>query len=621
MQSLLVQTTSKIKALARCGRIEDARELFDKLPLRDCIAWNSMISGYTHLGHHKDAISLFIYMRASNVKPDHFTFTSVLSACSGIKEIQTGEKLHSLSIVSGNITSLPVNNALIDMYGKCLRPYKAKRVFEEMGFVKNGISWCSLLFAYVNANDFENAHGVFYSMPEKMTVAWNTLIAGHMQCGEAEMCMDLFKKMVVDNAGVDEFTLSAVMCACADSRELCWGCIVHGFILKSGWSSAVEVSNSIISFYAGFNCQKEVLNSVKGMQIFTQVSWNAIIDAHMKVGSVREARKVFEEAPEKNIVSWTSMINGLAINGFGELALSYFVDMVTHGLKPDNFTFGSVLHACSNMVVYGHGRMVHQCAVKYGFHDFSYVGNGLVNMYAKCGDVGSSYKAFYDIVEKDLISWNTMVFAFGMHGWTSEALLLLDKMTASSVKPDEVTFIGLLMTCSHSGLIEKGLELYKIMSHVYSISPGIDHMACMMDMFCRAGHLERSNKFAKKHLQACGESISSCEALLGVCSLHNNMQMGTYLGQILQTADPLNEMSYVLLSNLYCASGKWKEAEMVRNKMADQGVIKMPGLSWVEMKSEIQAFVAGDQSSPVLPDLSEILIVIDSEMRYPISMI
>ncbi|CAK9149079.1 unnamed protein product [Ilex paraguariensis] len=590
------------------------------MPNKDLIAWNSMLTGYCHLGLHQEALSLFNSMRVNNSKPDDFTFTSAMNACAGSFELCHGRKLHALIIVLGYDYSVPVSNSLIDMYGKCLSPCCANRVFEGMG-LKNEVSWCSLLFAYMNAAQFGNGRSVFEAMPKRVEIAWNTMIASYARCGEIEMCFEMFKKMLENSCCPDQWTFSALMNACAEAQQFRNGCIVHAFIVKSGWSSAVEVNNSNLSFYARLSGREDVVKVFKSIRTVSQVSWNAIIDAHMKIGDTQEAFLAFKQAPEKNVVSWTSMITGYARNGHGEKAIFYFADMLRNGLQPDHFTFGAVLHACSNWATLGHGKMVHGCAIHCGFHGYVYITNGLVNMYAKCGDLEGSSRAFSYILEKDLISWNTMLFAYGLHGGAIQVLQLHEDMISSGFEPDKVTFIGLLMSCSHSGLIEKGRAFFESMSSVYGLTPETDHVACMVDMLGRGGYLDEARELANKYLGMHSARISSSEALFGAYSAQADIGMGAGLGEELQILEPQNEMSYVLLSNLYCASGQWKSAEMVRKAMADQGVKKIPGCSWIGVGTEVAAFVAGRHSQPYMEELCKILNFLEHEMGNPSSMV
>ncbi|GLT99215.1 hypothetical protein SLE2022_166680 [Rubroshorea leprosula] len=616
MPTNLYQITSKIVSLARSGSITCARQMFDKMPHRDAVAWNAMLSSYSQLGFHREALSLFHQMRITNMKPDQFSFTATLNACAGLVDVGNGTKIHSLVIVLGYRSSLTVNNSLVDMYGKCLVPHCASKVFEEMGFA-NEVTWCSLLFAHVNASQFSTAHEVFYLMPKRVQIAWNIMIAGYAQSGEIAICIDTFREMRENLCCPDQWTFSSLMNACAESSKYSYGCMVHAFIIKTGWNSAVEAKNSILSFYAKLGCEDDAVKEFESSGMLTQVSWNAILDAYMKMGKTSEAFNVFQHVPEKNVVSWTSMIAGFTRNGEAEESLGFFVDMMRNCIHPDDFTFGAVLLACSSLAVLGHGKMVHGCIISYGFQAYAYVGNGLVNMYAKSGDVKGSRLAFDDILDKDLVSWNTMLFGFGMHGLASEALKLYEDMVASGMKPDKVTFIGLLMTCSHSRLIEEGRSFFEQMEAAYGLSYETDHVACMVDMLGRGGYVAEAKELAGKYSHTSTDKSSSWEALLGACSANGDVETGTYVGQDLKILEPHNEMSYVLLSNLYCTSGQWREAEIVRKAMVDKGVKKMPGCSWIEVRNKVIAFVSGNNFNLEMEQSCKMLYSLELEMRNP----
>ncbi|KAK7387851.1 hypothetical protein VNO78_22647 [Psophocarpus tetragonolobus] len=615
MRSYLFRTTSKIVALARSGKIYDARKLFDEIPHKDSVAWNAMLTAYSHMGLYQESLSLFGSMIISHSKPDNYSFSAALNACAGASHFRFGATLHALAVVSGYVSSLPVANSLIDMYGKCLLPDDAKKVFDEMSD-SSEVTWCSLLFAYANSCRLGRALELFRNMPEKVLIAWNIMIAGHARCGEVEACLHLFKEMCESLCQPDQWTFSALMNACAESMERLYGLMVHGFVIKSGWSSAMEVKNSMLSFFAKLECHEDVMKVFNSFGCLNQVSWNAIIDAHMKLGDTQKAFLAFQQAPERNIVSWTSMIVGYTRNGNGELALCIFLDMARNSVQLDDLVAGAVLHACSILAKLVHGRMVHGCIIRRGLDKYLYVGNSLVNMYAKCGDIEGSRFAFLGILEKDLVSWNSMLFAFGMHGRANEAICLYREMVASGVKPDEVTFTGLLITCSHLGLINEGFAFFQSMSLEFGLSHGMDHVACMVDMLGRGGYVAEARSFAKKYSNTSTARTNSWEVLLGACYAQGDLGTGSFVGEYLKNSEPEKEVGYVLLSNLYCASGQWKEAEIVRKAMKDQGVKKVAGSSWIEIRNEVTSFVSGNNAYPYMADISKILYFLELEMKH-----
>ncbi|XP_026453494.1 pentatricopeptide repeat-containing protein At2g36980, mitochondrial-like [Papaver somniferum] len=611
----MFQVTSKIVALAKSGKITLARKLFDEMQHRDTIAWNAMLTSYSKSGLYQDALSLFSEMRFSDTPLDDFTITSALSACADLGDFYHGSKIHGLVVRSGFQSSLPVCNCLIHMYGKCLVPLNACRMFEEIT-CQNDVSWCSLLFAYVKSGELDRGQWVFDNMPNHVEFAWNILIAGYSRTGKFELCLQLFRNMRKTASKPDLWTFTALMNACAELPNSYYGRMIHGCIAKTRWISEVEVNNSILSFYAKVGCCEDAVKIFESIESHTQVSWNAMIDAHIKVGDVHEALAVFHQALEKNLVSWTTMITGYAKSGYVEKALSFLVDMTRNLLRPDEFTFGAVLHGCSNLAFEGPGKVIHGCIIRYGFCSHAYVGNSLVNMYAKCGDIDGSTRAFSDIIDKDLVTWNTMLLGLGLHGRVIEALRFYEEMLESRMMPDKVTFIGMLMTCSHSGFIEKGKAIFESMESIYGVAHEADHVACMVDLLGRGGYLQQAKELVEEHSHKL--QTSSNETLLGACATHGQMGLGVSLGEDLRSLKPEREIGYVLLSNLYCANGLWKEAEKIRKIMLERGVKKSPGCSWIEMKNEVMVFVAGNESkNHEMNEMYQMLRVLESDMRNP----
>lgn len=616
MSTTLFKTTSNIVAAVRTGRIVYARKMFDEMPVRDTVAWNAMLTSYSHLGIYPEVFSLFRKMRISNTKPDHFTFTATLSACAGAGDVKCGSVIHGLVVVSGCLNSLPVGNSLIDMYGKCLSPCSSEKVFEEMR-LRNEVSWSSLLFSYTNAGLLGVAAEVFYSMPERVQISWNIMVAGHARFGDCESCLSLFRQMRETGGCPDQWTLSALVNSCVGREEVRFGSMIHAFVAKSGWYTSVEVQNSILSFYTELGCRNDVDKALQSMEYWNQVSWNSVIDAHMKIGNINEAYILFQQMPEKNIVSWTTMVAGYARNGQESEAIWLFVHMMRDSVKPDMLAFGAVLLACSGLALLGHGLMIHGCLIRHGFHACVYVGNGLVNMYAKCGDLTGASRAFDDVVYKDLVSWNTMLFAYGLHGRASQALQLYEEMLTRGNRPDVVTFIGLLMTCSHAGLVEKAQYLLESMWSVHGLSHEMHHLACILDLLGRGGFLAEARLLASTFQEVKALKGNSSETMLGACSINLDVELGQQIGEDLLISEPQEEMSYVLMSNLYCASGQWKKAEMMRKTMADQGVRKTPGCSWIELKNESTGFVSGDYSHPYMDKICKILGNLELELKFP----
>ncbi|KMZ74096.1 Pentatricopeptide repeat-containing protein, mitochondrial [Zostera marina] len=613
----MIKATSRIRSLAWCGLINNARQVFDEMPNRDTVAWNAMITSYTQSGNIHQSFLLFHTMRfTAAVNPDHFTFTALLTVSADVANLCNGKMFHALAIASGfTYSSLPVCNSLINLYAKCSSPSAANAVFEEIS-TPNEISWCSLLFAYAKVGDLHLARRTFDRIPCRTVVSWNTLIWAFCQAGDVMGSVEVFKEMMVSGqrGDADASTFSTIVNGCVESEQFFdVGCAVHGFTVKT--FTGVEVSNAILSFYSKFGFPDRSRRIFESMNNRTVTSWNAVIDVCMKAGDVDQAVTLFNAAPEKNVVTWTCVIGGHVRNGNGEDALNMFAEMTRCNHRPDEYTFGSVLQACANLAILPNGKMIHGYVIQIGFTSDVYVGNGLVNMYAKSGDLQSSIEAFNDIPTKDLVSWNAMLFGFTSHGLTSDALELYTQMIKDQrTSPDRLTFIGLLTGCSHSGRINEAQQLVQKMRSTHGMNPEAQHLTCLIDMLGRAGSLDEARMLGSGELHT--------KALLGACALHDETRLGTRAGQKLIGLEPDDEVGYVMLSNLYCACGRWEEAEKIRKVMLEHGVKKSPGCSWVQIRDVVSLFVSGNICNNSnyfehMPRLRTMLSTLHLEMTTP----
>lgn len=464
----------------------------------------------------------------------------------------------------------------------------------------------------------ELAHELFDEMPSKSNVAWNTLLMGHSRSGNAKQCLALFNQMWMSGLTCDDATLCILVDACAELPDPSTGFAIHKVVVQSGWNGIPEVNNSLISFYTKFSLLDCAVQIFESMKTRTTASWNSLIDAHARFGYIEQAALLFESAPETNIISWTAMIGGFARNGLTSEALAHFVKMLTQEyIQPDDFTFGAVLHACASAPCLASGRMVHSCAFQGGFASYLYVANNLVDMYAKCGDVEGANNVFDAIHQKDLVSWNTMLFGFAINGLPKEALEVYEIMTYHNVSPDEVTFTGLLTACSHSGLLEQGRAFFESMMSVHGVQPKPEHLSCVLDMYARSGNIAKAIEMMEQYpeiVKSPGSGLS--EASLSFCSSENlDFWVGRKVGDDVVARAPARDTGYVMLSNLLCASGRWDEAERVRRAMAEQGIKKSPGCSWIEVKGKVKVFVSSEQAIDLTDTVYGLIYLLDYEMR------
>ncbi|KAM1120715.1 hypothetical protein TB1_002505 [Malus domestica] len=320
-----------------------------------------------------------------------------------------------------------------------------------------------------------------------------------------------------------------------------------------------------------------------------------------------DATILFSEFPKpKSKILWTAMISGLSQNDCSKEALQLYREMRSDNALPDQATFASVLRACAVISSLKNGREIHALICHTGFDLDELTCSALVDVYAKCGDVGSSVHVFKEMGTKNsVISWNSMVVEFAKNGYAEDALKIFDEMRHLHILPDDVTFLGVLTACSHAGKVAEGRQIYDSMVNNYSIQPRIDHVACMVDLLGRWGFLKEAEELVDRLNSE--PSAMNWATLLGACRLHGDYIRGQHVAEKLIELEPQNSSTYVLLCNIHAASGNWDAASSLRREMKEKKLAKVPGCSWIVVGQTTNLFVAGDKSHP---NASEIIVAL-----------
>jgi pentatricopeptide repeat protein len=326
------------------------------------------------------------------------------------------------------------------------------------------------------------------------------------------------------------------------------------------------------------------------------ISWNTMMAGYFQHGRLMDAHCLFHGMPEKDVVSWTGMIAGYTQNGHSEEALKLFLKMKQQGINPNRSTFASVLSACASIAALEQGKQIHDHILKTEYSSDVVVGNALVTMYSKCGRINVAYQVFGQMTEQDVVSWTAIITGFAQHGSGKKALELFDRMQQVGIKPNHVTFVGVLTACSHSCLLDEGWQHFYSMTRDYGITPGVDHYACMVDLLGRMGLMTEAEDFIKNMPLQPDPVV--WKALLGACAVHRNLEVGERVAKELFKLEPQNSAAYVLLSNIYATTGRWDDVTKVRFMMKNIGVQKEAGCSWIEIKNKVHAFIVGDRSHP-----------------------
>lgn len=629
-----------LTAYAENGQIGKARNMFDKMPERSTASYNAMITAYMRNRCMADeAFELFSQMPNRNA----ISYSAMITCFARAGMLDKAEKLYCEMPVKWRD---PVcSNALINGFLKVGRLEEAVRIFEVM-IEKDVVSWSSMVDGFCKQGRIVDARNLFDIMPERNVVTWTAMIDGYMKIGSFIEGLELFLSMRREGkVQVNPTTLTMLFEACGNFGRYEEGIQIQGLVSRLGFGFDVFMGNSIITMYCRFGCIDLATNLFHHMSRKDVVSWNSLIAGYVQHGSIEEAFRLFERMPIKDIVSWTTTITGFStkgltdkciqlfklmpekddiawtavISGFVnneeyEEAFHWFVEMLRKAVRPNPLTFSSVLSASASLATHTQGLQIHAQIVKMDMEVDLSVQNSLVSMYSKCGNLDDAYRIFSNISAPNIVSFNSMVTGYAQNGHGDEALTLFHRMLNEGQEPNQITFLGVLSACTHVGLVEEGWNYFKSMNSLYNIEPGPDHYACMVDLFGRAGLLDKATDLI--HSMPFEPHSGVWGALLGASRTHLRIDIAKLAAEHLIKLEPDNATPYVILSNLYSVAGKRKDGDEVRMAKKSKGIKKNPGCSWIIVNDKVHLFRAGDHCHMDLETIELTLWTISVEMRH-----
>ncbi|GFP89093.1 pentatricopeptide repeat-containing protein at5g08305 [Phtheirospermum japonicum] len=421
--------------------------------------------------------------------------------------------------------------------------------------------------------------------------------------------------MLLNDVDPDYLTYPFLAKASARLSDPKIGGCVHGRVLRSGFTSDVFISNSLIHMYGSSREIASARNVFDEMPLRNLVSWNSILDGYAKCGDVISMRQVFDVMPERDVVSWSALVDGYVKDGNYTEGLAVFGKMISEsGPKANEVTMVSVLSACSHLGALDQGRTMHRYIVEKHLPLTLVLKTSLVDMYAKCGSIDEALAVFRDIPKRktDVLIWNAMIGGLATHGFTSKALEIYSEMQTSGIRPDEITYLCLLSACAHGGLVKEAQRYFNSIIKNKMV-PKSEHYACMIDVLARAGHLTEAYRFV------CEMPIEPTASMLGAlfngCINHRKLDLAEIVGKRLIELDPGHDGRYIGLANVYAVIRRWDEAKSTRRAMETRGVKKFPGFSYVEVWGGLHRFVAHDQAHAESREIYSMLYVIAEQMK------
>ncbi|CAN6813865.1 unnamed protein product [Brassica oleracea] len=469
LEEEVVLGSSLTNSYIQSNRLDLATASFDRIPprKRNRYSWNTILSGYSKSKNHCESLRLYNRMRRDcDGVVASFNLVFAIKACVGLGVLENGVLIHGLAMKNGLDKDAYVAPSLVEMYGEFGRMEDAQKVFDEITL--------------------------------RSSVLWAVLMKGEAGLG-------------VDNA----LTLICLVKACGNVFAGKEGKSVHSLSIRRGF---IDQSG------------------------YLQAS---VVDMYVKCRLLDNAREMFGTSVDKNVVMWTTLVSGFAKCERAVEAFDLFRQMLRESVLPSQCTLAALLVSCSSSGTQRHGRSVHGYMIRNEIEMDDVNFTSFIDMYARCGNILMARKVFDMMPERNVISWSSMINAFGING-------------------------------IHSGNIE-GRKQFVSMTSDYGIAPEEEHYACMVDLLGRAGEVGEAKSFIDN--MPVKPMASAWGALLNACRIHKNVDLAEEIAEKLLSMGSNESSVYVLLSNIYADAGMWEMVNSVRSKMGMKGYTKPMGLS------------------------------------------
>ncbi|KAK8585141.1 hypothetical protein V6N13_139080 [Hibiscus sabdariffa] len=566
-------SNSVLAVYAKSGELSSARRFFDYMNERDRVTWNSMLLAYCQKGENDEAYRLFNGMWSEGIEP---------------------------CIVSWNI--------LVNSYNQIGQCDVALGLMKEME--SSGLS------------------------PDVFT--WTSMISGLAQNGRRWHALFLFKEMLLAGIKPNGVTITSAVSACASLKVLKMGLEIHSIALRMGITENVLVGNALIDMYAKcgeLEAARRVFDVIEEKDVYT---WNSMIAGYCQSGYCGKAYEIFIKMQESdvkpNVITWNTMISGYIQNGDEDRAMDLFqwierdgkirrntaswnaliagfvqlgaIDeafgvfrqMQSCSICPNSVTILSILPGCANLIAAKKVKEIHGCILRRNLEFVLSISNSLIDTYAKSGNILYSRKIFEGMPTQDIISWNSIIGGYVLHGCSDAALDLFNQMRKLGLKPNRGTFLSVILAHGIAKKVDEGKHIFSSIIDNYEIIPAIEHYSAMIELYGRSGRLGEAMEFIEDMPIEPDSSVWT--SLLTASRIHQDIALAVLAGERLLDLEPGNVLVNQLMFQIYSLCGKLDESSKVRKLGKEHTLRGSLGQSWIEVRNMVHKFVTGDHSKP-----------------------
>lgn len=533
----------------------DALKVFDEIPCKNIVSWNIWFKVLVQSGDVSSARQLFDEMPERDV----VSWNSMISgyASYGLFENALGVFLEMQKYgirPSGYTFSILVSYVEFAFHGKEIHGNMLRNGVD----LSNVVVGNSLIDMYGKLGLVDYATCVFLAMETVDVISWNSLISGCCKSGHENSALSYFSLMRACKYSPDEFTMSSVLIGCSNLRSLEKGKQILCLCIKMGFLCNTIVSSAAIDLFS--NCNR-----------------------------IEDSARIFKDSNVWDIALCNSMISSYALNSLEENSLRLFVLTLRKNIRPTEFTLSCIL-SCVTTFPVDLGIQAHSLVIKLGFVSDPVVSTSLVDMYCKYGLIDSASNIFNDLLTRDLISWNTMIFGLAINGEPTKSLGLYYELLEVGGQPDRITLTALLLACSYGGFVDEGIAIFSSMEDVYGVRPGIEHYTCVVGMMIRAGKLKEAGDILQNMPHEPNSEI--WESILLACDIYGDLkETEKVAGKIMELA-PESSLPYLVLAQVYESRGRWESLVRVRKEMKERIEKKVASYSWISVRNCVIMFQA-----------------------------